>query len=133
MTILQVFLCASSVCVGEFAVRLSRMGTFSTAHILNRYLINVKTGGKIMRIKSLLFGVNAKCGQCTGSCKQFKQVVVVYCPNFKSIMSDCKKTLPFVRGKGPEMPPERRSLKTDTMGIVINKNSTFKHKKERKK
>lgn len=31
-----------------------------------------------------LTGTNKLCQQCTNTCKQFKQVVVAYCPDFKS-------------------------------------------------
>jgi len=33
-------------------------------------------------------GVNTKCAQCTKKCKQFKNVTVVYCPNFVSVASN---------------------------------------------
>ena len=29
-------------------------------------------------------GVNKKCQQCVGLCKQWKQQIVVYCPSFRS-------------------------------------------------
>jgi len=31
-----------------------------------------------------LTGVNKKCSQCTHSCKQFKQLNIVFCPIFES-------------------------------------------------
>ena len=33
---------------------------------------------------SLLSGVNKKCYDCTEVCKQYKHVVVMYCPNWKA-------------------------------------------------
>ena len=32
----------------------------------------------------MLSGINKLCSQCKEKCKQFSQVVVVRCPNFKS-------------------------------------------------
>ena len=39
----------------------------------------------VERYSMVLDGVNKKCQQCSGECKQYAQVVVCYCPNFKSI------------------------------------------------
>jgi hypothetical protein len=36
-----------------------------------------------------LSGTNAKCVQCSKDCKQWSQVVVVHCPNFKSVYPSC--------------------------------------------
>lgn len=33
----------------------------------------------------MLNGINNKCAQCKGQCKQFKQVKVCYCPNYKAL------------------------------------------------
>ena len=30
----------------------------------------------------MLSGINKKCAKCTGECKQWNQVIIVYCPNF---------------------------------------------------
>ena len=31
-----------------------------------------------------LSGINKKCQQCTESCKQWIQLIIVFCPNFRS-------------------------------------------------
>ncbi|MFC1621699.1 hypothetical protein ACFL2G_05310 [Candidatus Omnitrophota bacterium] len=44
-----------------------------------------------MRIKKLLYGVNAICKQCIKNCKQYKQIVILRCPNFVSVIVKKKK------------------------------------------
>ena len=36
----------------------------------------------------MLDGVNKKCEKCVGVCKQFRQVKVVYCPSYESIVGE---------------------------------------------
>ena len=35
-----------------------------------------------MKNYEMLSGVNKKCTQCAEDCKQYKQVAIVYCPNY---------------------------------------------------
>ena len=37
-----------------------------------------------MKNDTKLSGVNKKCASCTKDCKQYKQVTIVYCPNYKA-------------------------------------------------
>lgn len=42
----------------------------------------------------MLNGINKKCFTCQESCKQYKQVVIVYCPFYKKLVeniNDSKK------------------------------------------
>ena len=33
----------------------------------------------------MLNGINNKCKTCNGECKQYKQIKVIYCPNYVNI------------------------------------------------
>jgi hypothetical protein len=36
------------------------------------------------RINMALTGVNKLCNKCTQKCKQWKEIAVVHCPNYRS-------------------------------------------------
>lgn len=46
----------------------------------------------------MLDGINKLCEQCTQECKQFKQLKVIYCPNYSSNQANTKQGVPLHRG-----------------------------------
>lgn len=53
-----------------------------------------------MRCKDLLYGVSPKCSQCIHICRQWKQVIVVFCPLFCTRVSKKKRGNPPSVEKG---------------------------------
>ena len=43
-----------------------------------------------MKLLKLLSGTNSKCAQCTEECKQYKEVIIYSCPNFRRKVSNKK-------------------------------------------
>ncbi|MDD5431662.1 MAG: hypothetical protein PHO70_01570 [Candidatus Omnitrophica bacterium] len=83
-----------------------------------------------MRSKTLLYGVNFKCRQCVGKCKQWQQIIIVYCPMFESILADKSDGLPSEHEKlVAELQGKRNLVKTSTNSIFFTDIGS-KHKKE---
>jgi len=49
----------------------------------------------------MLSGVNKKCAKCTGVCKQWRQITIIYCPNFVFKSSKPKNHVDSTQEKTP--------------------------------
>jgi len=67
----------------------------------------------------MLGGVNRKCRHCVEKCKQFEQVTVVYCPNYKKVPEksiDLKTGGISTQSKIDESPSKERFFTDRGMG-----------------
>ena len=61
----------------------------------------------------MLSGVNAKCRMCNGDCRQWAQLVIVFCPHFNGLRRDkvvMSATSPL--GASDKKGPEREDIST---------------------
>ncbi len=65
-----------------------------------------KQVGELIRERCRLSGINRKCAQCINTCKQYEQVSIIACPNFRGRSLSAKKHSTSKLGKTPTMPQD---------------------------